>query len=62
MKQASINWIREEKAMEMLGLAKSSLRIYTMNEKRRKLDIRTKKLNHKTILYSGSDIERFINQ
>jgi hypothetical protein len=59
--KAAINWVREEEAMELLNYKKSSLRIFTMNEKRRKLDIRTKKLNHKTVLYSLVDIQRFIN-
>jgi hypothetical protein len=61
MKTSAINWIREEEAMKMLNYSKSSLRVFTMNEKRRKLDIRTKKLNHKTVLYSKIDIDRFIN-
>jgi hypothetical protein len=59
----TINWVSEERALEMLfhGYAKSSLRIFTRNEKRKKLPIMTKKLNHKTILYSGTDIETYIN-
>jgi hypothetical protein len=61
MKTAIANWTDEKTAMQMLGYSKSSLRIFTMNEKRRKLDIRTKKLNHKTVLYSLVDIQRFIN-
>jgi hypothetical protein len=61
MKTAVANWTDEKTAMQMLGYSKSSLRIFTMNEKRRKLDIRTKKLNHKTVLYSLVDIQRFIN-
>jgi hypothetical protein len=61
MKTQTANWIREHEAMALLNYSKSSLRIFTMNEKRRKLDIRTKKLNHKTVLYSKVDIERFIN-
>jgi hypothetical protein len=62
MKTNNYNWTSEKEAMELLGYKKSSLRIFTMNEKRKKLDIRTKKLNHKTILYSKVDIDRFINQ
>jgi hypothetical protein len=62
MKTSAINWIREEEAMKMLNYSKSSLRIFTRNEKRKKLDIRTRKLNHKTVIYSKTDIEQFINQ
>jgi predicted DNA-binding transcriptional regulator AlpA len=62
MKTTPINWVKEQEAMQMLGYSKSSLRIFTMNEKRKKLPIRTKKLNHKTVLYSKMDIEQFINQ
>jgi hypothetical protein len=61
MSKVDKNWCEESEAMQMLGYKKSSLRIFTMNEKRKKLDIRTKKLNHKTVLYSKTDIERFIN-
>ena len=62
-RQTSINWVNEQRAIEMLHNAytKSSLRILTRNEKRKRLPIRTKKLNAKTILYSGTDIELFIN-
>jgi hypothetical protein len=62
MKTSAINWISEQEAMQMLGYAKSSLRIFTMNEKRKKLPIRAKKLNHKKVIYSKTDIEQFINQ
>jgi hypothetical protein len=63
MKTTPINWVKEQEAMQMLGYSKSSLRIFTMNEKRKKLPIRTKKLNHKTVLYSAPlDIDQFINQ
>jgi hypothetical protein len=61
MSKPQINWINEKEATELLGYSKHSLRVFTMNEKRRKLDIRTKKLNHKTVLYSKVDIDRFIN-
>jgi hypothetical protein len=63
MASKPVNWVSEERALEMLfnGYTKSSLRIFTRNEKRKKLPIRTKKLNHKTILYSGTDILNYIN-
>lgn len=61
MSKQNINWISEEEAMKILGYSKSSLRIFTRNEKRKKLDIRTRKLNHRKILYSGTDINSFIN-
>jgi hypothetical protein len=63
MADKGVNWISEERALQMLfnSYTKSSLRIFTRNQKRKKLPIRTKKLNHKTILYSAIDIENFIN-
>jgi hypothetical protein len=60
--QKGINWMSEEDAMKLLSYSKSSLRIFTRNEKRKKLPIRTSKLNNKTILYSGQDIQNYINQ
>lgn len=57
-----INWCKESEAMELLGYTKESLRILTRNEKRKRLPIRTSKINHKTILYSKQDIEDFINE
>jgi hypothetical protein len=63
MAEKDIEWVSEVRALEMLfhGYKKSSLRLFTRNEKKKKLPIRTKKLNHKTILYSGTDIENYIN-
>lgn len=60
MPKENINWVNEAKACEMLGYAKKTLRIKTRDEKRKTLPIRTSKINHKTILYSGTDIENFI--
>lgn len=59
----TINWVAETEAIKLLHNAytKESLRIFTMNEKRKKLPIRTKKLNHKTVLYSSTDIIDYIN-
>lgn len=62
MAKQTINWISEEEASRVLGYKKNSLRILTRNEKRKRLPIRTSKINHKTILYSKTDIEDFINQ
>lgn len=63
MAKAGINWVTEERAVEMLFNAYTplSLQIFTRNEKRRKLPIRTKKLGRK-ILYSGADIENYLNE
>jgi hypothetical protein len=60
-KTNNVNWTTEQEAMKLLNYSKHSLRVFTMNEKRKKLDIRTKKLNAKTVLYSKTDIENFIN-
>jgi hypothetical protein len=62
MSKAQFNWVTQDRAVEMLHHAYTplSLQIFTRNEKRKKLPIRTKKLGKK-ILYSGSDIESFIN-
>lgn len=59
--RAEINWIDENTAAAKLGYKPLSLRLFTRNEKRRKLPIRTKKLNHRTILYSMVDIDNYIN-
>jgi hypothetical protein len=58
----AINWCKESEAMELLGYTKESLRILTRNEKRKRIPVRTSKINHKTILYSKTDIEQFIDQ
>lgn len=57
-----INWLTEEEAVKALKYAYSptSLQIFTRNEKRKKLPIRTVKIGKK-ILYSGRDIEKYIN-
>jgi hypothetical protein len=57
----TINWIREEEATAILGYKKESLRILCRNEKRKRLPIRSIKLNFKTFLYSKADIEAYIN-
>lgn len=62
MSKQTINWVSEKVAMELLGYSKHSLRVFTMNEKRKKLPVRAKKLNAKTVIYSGVDIENFKNQ
>lgn len=56
-----LNYITEEEAMKMLGLKKYSLRILTRNEQRKTYPIRSAKLNYKTIIYSKTDIETYIN-
>lgn len=63
MSKAAINWCSEEEAVKALAGAynKESLRVFTRNEKRKKLPIRTSKIGRK-ILYSKADIETFINQ
>lgn len=55
-------WIDEDTAMKILGYKKSSLRIFTRDPKRKKLPIRTVKLQSKKILYSKTDIEDFIHE
>jgi hypothetical protein len=45
-----INWISEEQATQKLGYTKESLRLFTRNERMKKLPIRTTKINAKTIL------------
>jgi hypothetical protein len=61
MAKSSINWISEEQATQKLGYTKESLRLFTRNERMKKLPIRTTKINAKTILYSMTDIEEYIN-
>jgi hypothetical protein len=61
MAKESFNWVDEQTAMKLTGYGKHSLRVFTMNEKRKKLPIRTRKLNAKEIIYSGSDIENWRN-
>lgn len=61
-KQPEINWCSESEAMQLLGYKKNSLRILTRNEKSKTLPIRTTKPNYKTVLYSKTDIQNFINQ
>lgn len=62
MAKDNFNWMSEEQAAQKLGYKVESLRILTRNEKRKTLPIRTSKINRKTILYSGTDIENYINQ
>jgi hypothetical protein len=62
MMSKGINWISEEDACQKLGINKYTLRTYTRNEKRKKLDLRTAKLSKTKILYSGVDIENYINE
>jgi hypothetical protein len=57
-----INWIDEERATKILGYKKHWLRTLTRDPKRKTLPIRTSKINHKTILYSGDDIQNYINK
>lgn len=59
MKKQNYNWISEEKACELLGYKKSSLRILTRTVK--SLPIRTTKPNYRTVLYSGVDIDAYID-
>ena len=56
-----INPITEVEAMEILGLAKKTLRIYTIYPGTSKLPIRTARIGRK-IFYSKSDIETYIQQ
>lgn len=58
-----INWLTEEEAVKAMKnvYSPTSLQIFTRNEKRKKLPIRTTKIGKK-ILYSGVDIENFLNQ
>lgn len=58
-----INWLTEEEAVKALKNAYTpkSLQIFTRDQKRKKLPIRTNKIGKK-IIYSGVDIENFLNQ
>jgi hypothetical protein len=56
------NWCSEEEAMELLGYKRASLRILTRNEKQKTLPIRTSKPNYRKVLYSKTDIEKYIEQ
>lgn len=55
-----INWLDEETVCKRLGLNKYTLRLYTRNEKRKKINLRTAKLSKTKILYSGVDLEKYI--
>lgn len=60
MAKENLNWCSEAEAAKLLGYQVDSLRIFTRNEKRKKLPIRTSKLNHSKILYSKTDIDKYI--
>lgn len=62
MAKDNFNWMSEKDAAEKLGYKVESLRILARNEKRKTLPIRSTKINRKTILYSGTDIDNYINQ
>lgn len=56
----NLDMIPEEEACALLRLKPDTLRKYTRNEKRRKLDIRTSKPTRKAIFYNRRDIETII--
>lgn len=63
MAKEGINWLTESEALQALknAYSKKCLQVYTRDEKRKKLPIRTTKVGRK-ILYSGVDIQNFLNQ
>lgn len=61
-KTITYNWCSEEEAMELLGYKRASLRILTRNEKSKTLPIRTSKPNYRKVLYSKTDIEKYIEE
>jgi hypothetical protein len=60
-KQPTYDWIEEEEAARLLGYKVPVLRIYTYNPKKAKLPIRFSKVSRKRIVYSGTDIQNYIN-
>jgi hypothetical protein len=61
-KTMTYNWCSEEEAMKLLGYQRDSLRILTRNAKRKTIPVRTTKPNYRTIYYSKTDIENYLNE
>jgi predicted DNA-binding transcriptional regulator AlpA len=57
-KITDINWCSEQEAMKLLGYKKEGLRKAVRKEKT--IPVRSVKTNYRNILYSKSDIERWI--
>lgn len=55
------DWINEQEASEMMGLKPRTLRVYTMNAKRKKFEIKTSKVSKTKIYYDKTDILYYIN-
>jgi hypothetical protein len=66
MAKATIIWITEQEAADMLGLDGKTLRLYCRHNgkdgsrKRRKYDVMTSKLSKTKVIYNKVDIDRHI--